>query len=155
MPMYRLVLAFLIVVFSYNLVFAAMSEEQKRFQKSDYFSGGATKPTITKKAGKGSLSVSSQYLDNLKSQFGESNVIKIHPTTAINIDYDEIWESYLTDGLSKTEIRKFRSQLNKIRTYWKSGKIQASVVLKQMKYNGKVNYVITEIQSRSEALTKM
>lgn len=153
--MYRLVLALLIVAFSCNLVFAAMSEEQKRFQKSNYFSGGATKPTIIKKAGKGSLSVSSQYLDNLRSNLGESNVNKVHPTTAINVDYDEIWESYLTSGLSKTEIRKFRSQLNKIRTYWKDGNIQASVVLKQMKYNGKVNYVITEIQPRREALTKM
>ncbi len=157
MAFFRYFVVTLLVTFFYSQALAAMSSEQQRYRKSTYYSGNnfATKPVVTKRSGSENLVIPKEYLDNLSGYFGESNVSKTFPTTSMSVNYDEVWESKIIDGLSKSQIRNNSSSLNKIRSYWKDGKIQGTAVLKKMKYGGKSKYYITEIKSRSEALSKM
>lgn len=129
--------------------------EKARYKNSGSYLGKNAKPIIKKENGTIQLSVSQEHKNNIVDKFGANAAGVISPTNSITVSYDEIWDYKVTDGLSESEIRQYSKDLDIIRSYWKSGEIQASVVLKKKNYNGTAKHVITSIESRDQVLSNI
>ena len=147
------IIAFAVVFTAVRCSDAAQSEEQIKLNNSAKF-GDFSKSVKHKKTGKVDLVVWEPFRKRMEKHGLDRYVIS---TAKLAVDSDEVWERKAVASSVDKNKKSYITANSIVRIYWKGGKTQALVVLKEFVSDPltgqklqKPEYNITDIQSRDQ-----
>jgi hypothetical protein len=103
---------------------------EKILLKDSYF-GNFTKAKIKKMPGNIKLEVWQPWIQHVKKNVPpQLQSALLNGPETLSVEYDEIWIAENNEGLTESEKKKYKNQLDILKMYWKNEKVQACTIEK-------------------------